>query len=294
MKKLGIILSSIPERFASLDIGSLTKLNKCSEIELTIVIDLHSKVAPNQEILELLKGRGIKVLSGYFGNPGLTRNHGLINSQSEWVLFWDDDDIPNYDFATELAQGNLLDSKQALHVFEYVESKTGSAQNKNFSNSNDFDSNCSSLATRLGIWRCVFLRRRLGNLFFPSLIMGEDQCFVYVQNFSNIEICFHHENLYTYLKHSGNQLTSQKLKRERVLEAWNLTSSVGSETPMNDLSQKLLCNIFVTSIVQCGFLDVFRNDGLSNLLKNYRNRNITLGNIMSIVFIKLLRRSQIA
>ena len=294
MKKLGIILSSIPERFASLDIGSLTKLNKCSEIELTIVIDLHSKVAPNQEILELLKGRGIKVLSGYFGNPGLTRNHGLINSQSEWVLFWDDDDIPNYDFATELAQGNLLDSKQALHVFEYVESKTGSAQNKNFSNSNDFDSNCSSLATRLGIWRCVFLRRRLGNLFFPSLIMGEDQCFVCVQNFSNIEICFHHENLYTYLKHSGNQLTSQKLKRERVLEAWNLTSSVGSETPMNDLSQKLLCNIFVTSIVQCGFLDVFRNDGLSNLLKNYRNRNITLGNIMSIVFIKLLRRSQIA
>jgi hypothetical protein len=294
MKKFGIILSSIPERFASLDIESLTKLNNCSEIELTIVIDLHSKVTPNQEILELLKDCGIKVLSGYFGNPGLTRNHGLINSQSEWVLFWDDDDIPNYDFATELAQGNLLDSKHALHVFEYVESNTTSFQNINFSNSSDFDSNCSSLATRLGIWRCVFLRRRLGNLFFPSLIMGEDQCFMYVQNFSNSEICFHHKNLYTYLKHSGNQLTSQKLNRKRVLEAWNLISSIESETPMNDLSQKLLCNIFVTSIVQCGFISVFRNDGLRNLLKNFRNRNFTLGNIMRVVLIKLLRRPQIA
>ena len=294
MKKIGIILSTIPERFTKLDFDSLAIVNNCNEIELTIVLDFQFKDFPDREFLRTLNDCRVKVISGDFGNPGLTRNYGLVNSDSEWVLFWDDDDIPNYQFVIELAQGNLLDSRFAFHVFEYSELSLRNTRKISFSNSHDYDSNCRLLSTRLGIWRCVLLRNRLGKRGFPSLMMGEDQCFIFEQDYSNQEIVFHDSNLYTYLRHSANQLTSQKMHRKKVLEAWSSMASIASTTHMNSLSKRLLCNIFVTSIVQCGFVGVIRSIGLIGFIKLLMYRNLSLGNVLSNILTKLHKRYQIA
>lgn len=294
MKKIGIILSCIPERINELDIESLAKLNECSAIQLIIVLDLKSHVTPNPDFLSNLRVRGITCLSGYFGTPGLTRNHGLLNSDSEWVLFWDDDDIPDYDFAKELALGILLNPKHPLHVFEYLEFDKRSSRNIRHLKSDDFDSNCRNLTTRLGIWRCVLLRSRLGESVFPSLIMGEDQCFIFSQDFLKEEIVFHNQKLYTYMKHSGDQLTAQRVHRKEVLESWGFMAVKGTEAPLNSLSQQLLCNIFITALRLWGLAPVIRKVGLRNLVANFKHENLSLRMIVRNVLNKLNRRIQIA
>ena len=37
----------------------------------------------------------VRIYSGQFDSPGLARNHGLAKVETEWVAFWDSDDLPD-------------------------------------------------------------------------------------------------------------------------------------------------------------------------------------------------------
>ena len=138
------------------------------------------------------------------------------------------------------------------------------------------------------------LRSRLGKVHFPSITMGEDQCFIFEQNFSDLEIDFHSGNLYTYLKHSEDQLTSQKIHRKKVDEAWGCMALIASTTQMNNLSKKLLCNILVTSMAQGRFRGVLQKTNFSSFIRMIRLGNLSLVNIIKVLFLKWQRKNEIA
>ena len=167
-----------------------------------------------KEFEEILKNREIldvEVIIGDFGSPGAARNAGLAKVQSDWVVFWDADDLPDPSALTKVIE------KVDSNLFQMIVTQF---------NSVDFSTNvlCStasrtrgrlSLAINPGLWRITFNTDRAKKLAFQEFKMGEDQFFLAEFMATKPRILFSPIQTYLYSLNTPGQLTgSIKTKLE--------------------------------------------------------------------------------
>lgn len=146
----------------------------------------------------------VRLVEKEFGDQGTARNYGILNSSSEWIVFWDSDDVPepqsviqavnNADTQTDLIVGQYRIRDQKMNVFD------GKLANR-----------WSDLPRSLGLWRMAFRRESLSSAEFPALQMAEDQVF-FIRMMMNIRRTeFSPEYFYTYAIGELSQITRNRV-----------------------------------------------------------------------------------
>lgn len=159
------------------------------------------------EIAALLPNHQVKVVHGFFGSPGGARNAGLELVESEWVVFWDSDDVGEPENLLRVIEANL-DSSVIICAF---------------TKNSDFEPSVSSLITigkrrdtylqlanQGGLWRYVMKKEFIKDLRFSHNKMGEDQQFIVGLNLYNVEVRKSDTVVYHYFYGADGHLTSNR------------------------------------------------------------------------------------
>ena len=139
--------------------------------------------------------------TGNFGGPGGARNFGMDMVQTEWITFWDSDDIPNVE---------LIDNLLRRMDFENISCIVGGyrLQNVHGVRSEIYEQkSLYEVAINPGLWRWIIRTSTLGKARFSDTRMGQDQCFLAGYINHNITPLFVPDSFYTYVKGRPNQLT---------------------------------------------------------------------------------------
>ena len=147
-------------------------------------------------------------------SPGLARNEGIKYVQTPWIAFWDSDDVGN--------AKNILDAIQRTELQQNV--IIGSYETVSLSDSKEVTTSTPKHLRQVminpGIWRFAFRVKRIRNIEFPRMRMGEDQVFLAAIGLQEEEILFSDRNFYTYFVGGLVQLTRQPQYVAEVKEAY--------------------------------------------------------------------------
>ncbi len=161
----------------------------------------------------------IKISEGSFGNPGETRNLGLENVESEWVVFWDCDDHPFPSKYLGMIQEDQ-NSEVCIGRFQ-VRDLRNSAVKVKAKVSSRF-----GIAMEPGLWRMAFKADIVREIRFPPLRMGEDQVFLARLNLGKRRIHFSNSVVYEYRTNVENQLTGSNSNFADLIESQQLVKSL--------------------------------------------------------------------
>jgi glycosyltransferase involved in cell wall biosynthesis len=207
-------------------LGNLRQTIKAAlvhEIRIVLVHDIRD-VATGTELREILNGLSpekFTLIEGEFGTPGLARNSGLDICESEWVAFWDSDDLPDV--------GAFISMVKSL-VASNAEVAIGGIATKFFDNEDGInyfpafeindEKSIFKIAQMPAFTRMVFKRSIIDNSPFPTLSMGEDLVFLARCNFLNRRILIFNKCVYVYILGFPGQLTENKTKLREIQKAW--------------------------------------------------------------------------
>jgi glycosyltransferase involved in cell wall biosynthesis len=186
----------------------IIRLSKNYPIKLLIVMDCQDGEAirefkeGNAEILS----EQVQILESKCGNPGGARQAGLQFVDTDWVCFWDSDDLPDFQNIISSLEKTAPSSKILIGGFTVVD-----LDGKNIK-LNKFEIACPEccmreLARNPGLWRIAVRFEILKNIHFKNLLMGEDQLFIAEILALGEEIEFNEENFYFYYAYNPNSLT---------------------------------------------------------------------------------------
>ena len=195
-------------------------------IDVIVVLDeAGASVEKQNEIKNAVKHFEIKVLSGNFGSPGLARNAGMKVSETQWIAFWDADDLPLIgSFLQMVQEANQVGLDVCLgdYIFrDLISGRTEYRQIPKSAKSNDLP---ILIGRDLGIWRFGF-RKDLLKKNFTSLRMAEDQVFLMENNIFSREIYLGHTFVYCYFYGGAKQSTSNNNLIGDLREAISVTSN---------------------------------------------------------------------
>lgn len=145
------------------------------DIQVIIVHDFRDSVTEKQllSILAALNSSKIVFLSGVFGSPGAARNMGLERADSNFVCFWDSDDLPHPQAIISELKTHSSDCD--VLVGQYVRSSENS---KDRPHTQSQDRSINDIAINPGLWRVIFRRDFVSSVKFKTMRMGEDQLFL--------------------------------------------------------------------------------------------------------------------
>ena len=154
----------------------------------------------------------VKIIKGNFGGPGDARNFGITQAAGEWLAFWDSDDNPNVDAFVNMINNAQQAGKQiAIGGWKKVNSNLVKSPAW-FEKAYDFNLPYFLNTVRNpGIWRWAFKRSIIDGVFFPNLLMGEDQVFLANLNIDWLKVYRGKENVYEYIQGNPSQLTASRL-----------------------------------------------------------------------------------
>lgn len=191
------------------NLRSWLKSSDLSHLQVILVVDSpREKFSREVSALEIYAGSpNVEIHHVNFGSPGETRNLGIGCAKSEWIAFWDCDDLPVVDeFVRMVQSASGAGASACLGSFEVHginnvkqnDLRPGKRTSRNF---------YLQLAINPGIWRFAFKRSLISGLKFPSFRMGEDQAFL-AQVLNKQDLPLQHKAVvYKYILGNPNQLT---------------------------------------------------------------------------------------
>jgi len=206
-RKLSII---VPCGFSQSGYSNLKKwltIAEAREIEVILVID--TDITESQKKIQNFKKsiQGVKVVVSNSRNPGGSRNVGFQSATREWVMFCDSDDFLYVDNALNVLDETIRTGKK-IGIGQFIRVLKSEQSNQRFLPAKIQES-IMDLTIAPGIWRYIFLRKRIENFQFPNLSMGEDQVFLASINMASSELHFSKEVIYEYFIGSEGQLTNK-------------------------------------------------------------------------------------
>jgi glycosyltransferase involved in cell wall biosynthesis len=199
-------------------------LSNASQIEIVLVHDLSddSTQAELDEILKEYKLENLTLIKGRFGSPGLARNAGFDHVKTEFVTFWDSDDLPNPEEFLNMSK-MLKSSNAALCVGEYeiVNTKQRKVKVEKISLANTNQ----KVSLTPGVWRMVFRTSLIPSNPFTNLMLGEDHIFLQDLNFASMSKLVSNKTVYTYFFAGEANLTSDKRLITELKRAFDHTNN---------------------------------------------------------------------
>jgi glycosyltransferase involved in cell wall biosynthesis len=180
-------------------------LGKNFPVTIVLIHDYNDEGTSKEikNILNQISDTHIIFIEQFFGGPGAARNAGLEEVCSEWVCFWDSDDLPNLEMAFKMIAASE-DFQEVLIGNFVILNSDGRTSPEGINH----DSDIRKIANNPGLWRMIFRNSSLGNLRFDPGMMGEDQVFIAEYELSTKRIGYFNEVTYSYLKNVSGQLTS--------------------------------------------------------------------------------------
>jgi glycosyltransferase involved in cell wall biosynthesis len=229
-------------------ISSLAKL----PIKVVVVHDYVESETSNQvrEIIWKAGNSRIHFLEGIYGGPGTARNAGLDDVSSEWVCFWDSDDLPNTHIALKMISSATISNEVLIGNFQITNYQDPSQSAEILHHGK-----LRNIGANPGLWRMIFRTESLGSIRFDDIKMGEDQVFIALYNLGSRSIMFSDEFVYNYFQAVPGQLTSRKKAVDsliysfrRLLEIFEISSRKSRALISIFLSRMLLTGIIHASL----------------------------------------------
>jgi hypothetical protein len=221
----------------------------CVERALGIGIQFVVVCSPQDESWSAIMGQnpGLRIIHGEFRDPGSARNAGLDAASTDWICFWDADDLPRPEEFIRLVRDTSNANKAiGLGAFSIVsESRTGASDVVLTSSGRDA---ISTFLAFPGIWRFVFRYSHVRNLRFASSLMGEDQVFLGQAIIDFRDIFIGKNVVYEYQIHS-NQLTKSSAHRKEIKKTLTEMGRLGFARPSVRLNLKNI--IFLKNSITC-------------------------------------------
>ena len=187
-----------------------------------IVVHDHGDDQTSNELQEFLSASlncGYTFVEGKFGSPGKTRNAGLEHVNSDWLIFWDSDDL-GYVSSLNLWLEENKKNQADLIIFRYAkfDLATGILTTSPKWDEN-LESNHFTWLMEPGLWRCLLRTQSIKKLRFSDSRMGEDQVYVLDILAQDMQYEFSDVLLYEYYVSRSGQLTGNKDAVKEILRA---------------------------------------------------------------------------
>lgn len=192
-----------------------------TNVQVILVIDLARIELFEPKSLKNKFGSNLTLVSSNFGSPGLARNAGLDYVKSEWVCFWDCDDLPILQNVLRAINEHELQRDVIIGSYLVIDQESNSIVKTahKFSDADYF--------AGVGLWRMVFRTSVIAKMNFSDLIWGEDILFFASLNISNKRTEVKEYPFYKYFIGDENQLTSSD-SPEKVQALCRLVTELSS------------------------------------------------------------------
>jgi hypothetical protein len=273
----------------------LQTLEKCESLSIRVMlafdVDRNNDEYINfrHEIEKQFKNPPLIFVSE-FNSPGLARNSPLKEVKTEWVTFWDSDDLPDPISVISLIDETILRNKQ-IGAGMFTIARSNSSQQTIFSQTSWSRNPLLDLSVNPGIWRFVFNTKRVRDTLFPEILMGEDQIFLAKLNINPSEVNFSEIFTYKYLKHPTGQLTTSRSSVNEIVSASKILNSELTTTKHSNLNLLFLTNQILTGLLRT---ELKTKRAYFDLLKNLSRKHpeklrIIIRNLPALIYRKLVK-----
>lgn len=206
MKTIGIV---VPVRRMAGQLQNLeTWLTTClsfPQISVYLVHDWGDEQTWEElhELVIKLGNKNIILSQCRAGNPGGARNFGLQQSNDDYLIFWDSDDVGYVNRIVDVLETTPGKDVIICNFEMEFPGLPDRIVNKHYGEFRQVYKNP-------GLWRFLFKREYLENILFDELNMGEDQLFLERLAILNSEYHFSETIIYSYVVNRVGSLTASK------------------------------------------------------------------------------------
>jgi glycosyltransferase involved in cell wall biosynthesis len=160
----------------------------------------------------------VSILSTDCKGPGSARNLGLSSVMTEWVCFWDSDDLAYPKVAIDLVQE--ADKNDYGVIIANYKIWNNNLEIETLPTKKSYSP--LDLAVDPGLWRFFFKYEKIRNVKFPEIFMGEDLVFlakcadILQDSYTSSEVT------YRYTKNTKFQLTSSNQYISQLQQSYKL------------------------------------------------------------------------
>ncbi len=181
----------------------------------------------------------VKFLYVNFLSAAKTRNKGLGEATSEWVVFWDcDDTVDENKFL------KVLDDHREQNLDLIVGQIESFDTNSAFIVSTSATNSIESLATYPAFTRIIYRRLFIGTIRFPAIPLCEDQCFLGLLISKNPRYAFTNDLLYSYRVNNPLQGSSTLFNVGSHIDAIHFVSNLHTNKTNQDGAKALKILVF--------------------------------------------------
>ena len=239
-------------------------LQRCSEnrVQVVLVHDVQD-TETGPELQNLVRDLSqsdssfITLIEKYCGSPGLARNLGKELVFTEWVAFWDSDDIADVSkFLLMIEEANESADQIAVGGYRVIDSNSMLPISiREFSGKKAKRE--AEIFLNPGIWRWGFRNDLIAGINFQNFKMGEDQIFLLDSSVLDHRIYYSPNVVYDYFVNSKFQSTNNRLSFSRfgAVTSYILASFEGKSRKMKKFTIVVLLRLFITGIRKCNFID---------------------------------------
>ena len=250
-----LLSAIIPVRAMSGNLANLTKtLKSCSGLAIDVLV-IHDDAQDGtslelHKLVEELGNSNISLIEKNVNSPGLARNIGISFTETNWICFWDSDDLPSPTAYLEMIKAGISKNAQiSIGAICSMDGHSGKIEST-YELDNTRENWLLELVNMPSFTRMVFEREVIGNVRCMDFRMGEDQCFLRDINFLNYKIYTTSETCYTYITNFDGQLTRNEFALADLRHSVDYLVSRLSEAEgkMAAFSQRQALKLFISAL----------------------------------------------